>query len=108
MGDGTWLLRGLGCIGTLASSAHGAGRKLSRREARSAAPLDHSLRVVGPIDPHDPIMHGRHDIMAEVLGRLKEEAPGAYKPIESIIEPMENAGMVARVAKVRPILTVKG
>jgi tRNA-splicing ligase RtcB len=48
MGDGTWLLRGLGNEEAMSSSAHGAGRKLSRQEARAISEIRHVLRVVGP------------------------------------------------------------
>jgi tRNA-splicing ligase RtcB len=108
MGDGTWLLRGLGNEEGLHSSAHGAGRRLSRQEARSSARLDGALRVVGPVDPSDPRVRGRADVVAELEGRLREEAPGAYRPIETVVDPMVEAGLVGKVAKIRPVLTVKG
>lgn len=108
MGDGSWLLRGLGNEEGLQSSAHGAGRRLSRQEARSAARLDNGLRVVGPVDLNDPLVRGRADVVAELEGRLKEESPGAYRPIEAVVDPMVEAGLVGRVAKIRPVLTVKG
>ena len=108
MGDGTWLLKGLGSADGLHSAAHGAGRKLSRQQARAADDEATSLRVVGPVDPADPKVRGRSDILAEVLGRLKEEAPAAYRPIELVVNPMVDAGLVGKVAKVRPVLTAKG
>jgi tRNA-splicing ligase RtcB len=108
MGDGTWLLRGCGSADGLFSSAHGAGRRLSRQEARSAPRTAGDLRIVGPIDPYDPAVRGRRDILAELEGRLSEEAPAAYRPIDLVVDPMVDAGLVARVAKVSPILTVKG
>jgi tRNA-splicing ligase RtcB len=46
--------------------------------------------------------------VAELEGRLKEEAPGAYRPIETVVDPMVEAGLVGKVAKIRPVLTVKG
>src|SRR5690606_17531532 len=36
MGDGSWLLAGSSDAAMLSSAAHGAGRRLSRQEARSA------------------------------------------------------------------------
>jgi tRNA-splicing ligase RtcB len=108
MGDGTWLLRGCGSDDLLSSSAHGAGRRLSRQEARSKAVIGGGLRVIGPVDPLSPALHGRRDIAAEIRARLNEEAPDAYKPIDSVVEPMVEAGMIAKVAKIRPLLTVKG
>jgi tRNA-splicing ligase RtcB len=108
MGDGSWLLKGLGDASGLQSSAHGAGRRLSRQDARSEAIIPAALRVVGPLDLKASSLRGRADILAEAESRLKEEAPAAYRPIESVVNPMVEAGLVGRVAKVRPLLTVKG
>ncbi|WDZ80159.1 RtcB family protein (plasmid) [Ensifer adhaerens] len=108
MGDGTWLLSGLGSEEGMESSAHGAGRRLSRQEARAAKTMLSDLRIVGPVDTGDPLIRGRPDILAELRGRLKEEAPAAYRPIDQVVDPMVADGLVARVARIRPILTVKG
>lgn len=108
MGDGTWLLKGCGSIDGLQSSAHGAGRKLSRQEARHQAVIPSALRVVGPVDLNSAALKSRPDIRKEASGRLLEEAPGAYRSIDDVVDPMVDAGLVSRVAKIRPILTVKG
>lgn len=108
MGDGTWLLKGLGSAEGLSSAAHGAGRRLSRQEARAVPRIAADLRVVGPIDPMDPSVSGRRDILAELDGRLREEAPAAYRPIDQVVDPMVETGLVGRVARIRPLLTVKG
>ncbi len=108
MGDGTWLLRGLGSTDALQSSAHGAGRRLSRQEARAKAVVSPQLRVIGSIDMSDTKVRLRTDLLREVIGRLKEEAPAAYRPIENVVDPMVAAGIVTRVAKIRPLLTIKG
>jgi tRNA-splicing ligase RtcB len=108
MGDGSWLLRGNGNVEGMSSSAHGAGRKLSRQEARAVGRIGCGLRVVGPVDTNDPRIRSRADILAEVEGRLNEEAPSAYRPIDQVVSPMVEAGLVDRVARIRPLLTVKG
>jgi tRNA-splicing ligase RtcB len=108
MGDGSWLLKGLGCAEGLQSAAHGAGRRLSRQDARGEAVIPQELRVVGPLDLQSVALKGRTDIVSEAEGRLKEEAPAAYRPIESVVTPMVDAALVGRVARVRPLLTVKG
>lgn len=108
MGDGTWLLKGLGSVEGLQSSAHGAGRRLSRQEARTVPSPASGLRVVGPVDPADPNVRGRRDVLSEIEGRLREESPAAYRPIDLVVDPMVEAGLVGRVARVRPVLTVKG
>jgi tRNA-splicing ligase RtcB len=108
MGDGTWLLKGCGSVDALQSSAHGTGRKLSRQEARHQAVIPSDLRVVGPVDMNSPALKSRPDIRKEASGRLLEEAPGAYRSIDDVVDPMVETGLVARVAKIKPILTVKG
>lgn len=107
MGDGTWLLKGLGSEASLQSSAHGAGRRLSRQEARAQTFRPEELRIVGPVDPSDQRLKGRGDILREIDARLKEEAPAAYRSIDDVVEPMEKAGLVSKVARIRPVLTVK-
>ena len=108
MGDGSWLLAGAGNAGLLNSSAHGAGRRLSRQEARREPSNFDRLRVVGPVDLESPSLRSRPDIRAEALGRLREEAPAAYRPIDDVVDAMCDAGMVRRVARIKPLLTVKG
>lgn len=108
MGDGTWLLKGMGSVEGLASAAHGAGRRLSRQEARTLPRIAGGMRVVGPVDPMDPSVRGRRDILSELDGRLREEAPAAYRPIDQVVDPMVETGLVGRVARIRPLLTVKG
>jgi tRNA-splicing ligase RtcB len=108
MGDGSWLLRGEGNAEGMSSSAHGAGRKLSRQEARAVGRIGGGLRVVGPVDTNDPRIRSRADILAEVEGRLNEEAPTAYRPIDQVVSPMVDAGLVGKVARIKPLLTVKG
>lgn len=108
MGDATCLMAGMGSSLTMGSCAHGAGRKLSRQEARRSGAPRHGLHVVGPIDPNDPMVRGRADVQAEITGRLAEEAPGAYRPVADVVAPLVALGVVRPVARIVPIVTVKG
>ena len=45
--------------------------------------------------------------MCEQRDLLYEEAPMAYKPIESVISALEDAGLVEVIATFRPLLTYK-
>jgi tRNA-splicing ligase RtcB len=89
MGDATWLCLGLDASRMLDSASHGAGRAVSRTKIRhgttAAVPTCVTLREE----------------------RLVEEAPSAYKPVEQVIRVQENAGMLARIVKLTPILTFK-
>ncbi len=37
-----------------------------------------------------------------------EEAPGAYKDVERVVAIMEGAGVNRRVARLRPMICIKG
>jgi tRNA-splicing ligase RtcB (3'-phosphate/5'-hydroxy nucleic acid ligase) len=78
---------------------HGAGRLMSRTRARKrirGAELRRQLEEAG-ITVRCPSNRG-----------LSEEAPFAYKDVESVVEVVERAGLAARVAQLRPIGVVKG
>jgi tRNA-splicing ligase RtcB len=47
-------------------------------------------------------------VLAEYHNRLKEEAPYAYKDIIPVVQTIEDAGVAKRVARMWPLLTIKG
>ena len=84
---------------TFGSTCHGAGRKMSRRQARKTA--------------------GRRNVTAELAnegivvrgesGRtVREEIPEAYKDVADVVEAVEGAGISKRVARLRPLGVIKG
>ncbi|MBU1432541.1 RtcB family protein [Myxococcota bacterium] len=93
MGAASYLMRGLGAAGHLRSASHGAGRAtgrfhMHRREAEALG-----LEGIDCVTPRQT--------------RLIEEAPAAYKPIQPVIESQIEAGVVAPVARLKPLLTFK-
>jgi tRNA-splicing ligase RtcB len=46
--------------------------------------------------------------MAGSLSDLVEEAPGVYKDVDEVVESVVQAGIVERVARLRPIAVIKG
>jgi tRNA-splicing ligase RtcB len=113
MGASSYVLAGQGAEAALASACHGAGRSLSRGDSRrydeeQASAALGKLRVVTPLDPQAPEVRLRRDVLAEYTGRLKEEAPYAYKDITPVIDTVEAAGVASRVARLWPLLTIKG
>lgn len=101
MGTASYILRGTekGMRETFGSALHGAGRTKSRRAAKRDYPAQdivRSLRERGIIVK----AHGRSSI--------SEEAPGAYKDVEHVIDIMTGAGVVAKVARLKPLISVKG
>jgi len=82
------------------SLAHGAGRKWARSEAR--------LRMRERFHSHQLVqtpLGGR--VVCEERDLLYEEAPGAYKKIEAVVQDLVDAGLVSVIATLRPLLTYK-
>jgi len=84
---------------TFGSSAHGAGRKMSRRRAKKAA---RDRDVVGEMK--------EKGILVRAAGRatVEEEMSEAYKDATDVIEATHGAGIGRRVARLRPLIVVKG
>lgn len=82
------------------SLAHGAGRKWSRSESRLRARERHRAAelIQTPFG-------GR--VICEQRDLLYEEAPTAYKPIESVIAALQAEGLITVIATLRPLLTYK-
>lgn len=113
MGASSYLLAGRGNQASLCSACHGAGRAISRGKSRNVdedlyRETFSRLRVVTPIDPNAPEVRLRRDVLAQYHDRLKEEAPYAYKDITPIVQTVEDAEVAGRVARMEPLLTIKG
>jgi len=81
------------------SSCHGAGRRMSRTQAKGiwqGSALIRELSEKGII------------IKSHTAKGAAEEAPGAYKDVEEVAAVAEATGLSRRVARVRPIACVKG
>ena len=101
MGTASWILAGTatseGCA--FSSACHGAGRSMSRHQARKiwrGRDLVEMLARRGTV-VRSPSMRG-----------VAEEAPGAYKDVSAVIEATHNAGLARKVAKLRPLVCIKG
>ncbi len=93
MGTGSFIVRGLGQPDSFDSAPHGAGRKMSRGEARRR--------------------FTREDLAAQTEGvecrkdaGVIDEIPGAYKPIAEVIE--NSSDLVEVVARLKQVVCVKG
>jgi len=81
------------------SACHGAGRAMSRHAALkrwSGRKVVDDLALEG-ILIRSPSSRG-----------VAEEAPGAYKDVGAVCEAAERAGLARRVARVRPVICIKG
>jgi tRNA-splicing ligase RtcB len=101
MGTESWVLAGMstGEALSLSSACHGAGRAMSRHQALkrwTGRALVAELAQRGIII-RSPSMRG-----------IAEEAPGAYKDVTSVINATEQAGLARKVARLSPLIVVKG
>lgn len=93
MGTKSYIVRGKGNPESFQSCSHGAGRAMSRTEAKKRFTLeDHAAATAG--------VECRKD--EEVL----DETPGAYKPVEAVIAAQ--ADLIDIVHTLRAVLCVKG
>lgn len=81
------------------SACHGAGRSMSRTQAtkrwQGRTVID-ELRAQGVI------------IRSRSFRGVAEEAPGAYKDVNSVAEAAEYAGLARRVTRLVPVICIKG
>lgn len=95
MGTASFHVVGRGCADSLASSSHGAGRRLSRTEALPTISTRQLRREMGTI-----WFDQRH------ADSLRDEAPGAYRDIRTV---MRAQGELVRIVReLRPLLSYKG
>ncbi len=95
MGDTSFIVEGRGLDRSLCTSSHGAGRCMSRTEARqriSVAQLRRELRGVC--------------FDERLSSRLRDEAPGAYKDIGAVMRAQRPLTRV--ITRLRPLVSFKG
>ena len=93
MGAASYIVRGLGCAESFESCSHGAGRRMSRGEAKRTFSLD--------------------DLAAQTNGvecrkdkGVLDEAPGAYKDIDVVMA--NQVDLVEKLHQLRQVVCVKG
>jgi len=101
MGTASWVLLGTeaSMALTFGSACHGAGRVMSRAQARREVRGD---RLRGELERRGI------QIRAGSLPGLAEEAPQAYKDVDQVVDVMQRAGLASKVARLRPVAVVKG
>lgn len=94
MKAGTYVTVGLGNEHYLSSSSHGAGRKMSRKQAKAKITMERFKKQ----------MNG---IVANVTHSTKDEAPDAYKNVHNVIKEQENI-VIKTIDYLKPLINVKG
>lgn len=101
MGTSSYVLVGSdkGMKETFGSSCHGAGRRMSRHAALRAVKgeeLKRDLEAKGIV------------VRGGSWRGLAEEAPIAYKDVDRVVDVVDRAGIAKKVARLRPIVVIKG
>ncbi len=101
MGTSSWVLAGArtSMEQTFGSACHGAGRALSRSQAKK--------RVKGTRLLNELEASGIH-VLARSMPGLAEEAPVAYKDVDSVVDVVHGAGIARKVARLEPVAVIKG
>ncbi|MDB5037036.1 MAG: hypothetical protein JWQ35_564 [Bacteriovoracaceae bacterium] len=101
MGTSSYVLAGTETSEELSmgSSCHGAGRAMSRTQALK---IWNGKRIV-----HELATRGIF-IRSSSMRGIAEEAPEAYKNVSSVVEAAHRAGLSKKVARLSPLVCVKG
>jgi tRNA-splicing ligase RtcB len=81
------------------STCHGAGRRMSRNQARKSVRgrnLKEELRARGI------------EVRASSFATIAEEIPEAYKDVAEVVNVVHGAGIARRVARLKPLGVLKG
>lgn len=100
MGTASYIMHGLeSSKESFYSTAHGAGRVMSRQAAKKATTGE---KVIKDLKSKGIIIRCRS------FDGIAEEAPMAYKDIEEVVEVVHSAGLSGKVARLIPLVTIKG
>ena len=99
-GDFSYLVEPLADERSLLSLAHGAGRKWMRSECKDRLASRYSVEQLART------ALGSRVICAD-RALIYEEAPEAYKAIDSVVGALREAGLVRVLARLKPVLTYK-
>ena len=101
MGTASWVLAGTedGMRKSFGSCCHGAGRLMSRTQAKKEI---RGQQLLGDLREKGIL------IKAGSLSGLAEEAPSAYKDVDLVIESAVGAGLARKVARLKPVIVIKG
>ncbi len=101
MGTSSYILVGTeeGMKQAFGSACHGAGRAMSRTQAKKRW---HGREIVKELGERGILLRGHS------YSGIAEEAPESYKDVTEVVEAAHHAGLAKKVARVRPIACVKG
>ena len=98
MGTGTYVLQaGERITDTYFSINHGAGRQMSRTQAKEEISEEMLLEALGDVQ-----------LLGASRKKIRDEAPQAYKNIRNVIDVLTDAKIASTVAHLKPLVVIKG
>ncbi len=101
MSHGSYLLAGTeqAMKETFGSSCHGAGRQMSRK---ASVKVHRAEKIFSDLEGEGIYLRAKSKRV------VCEEAPGAYKNVDEVVEISHRAGIAKKVARLKPVGVVKG
>ena len=101
MGTASYILAGTQASEALAfsSACHGAGRAMSRHQA---------LRTWSGREVVDDLAARGVLVKSRAMRGVAEEAPDAYKDVTAVVDAADGAGLARKIARVVPLICIKG
>ena len=101
MGTSSWVLVGTqaSMLKSFGSACHGAGRVFSRSQAK---------REIRGDELRNRLEKGGIVVKTGSLSGLAEEAPEAYKDVDQVVECVIGARLANKVARLKPLVVIKG
>lgn len=93
MATASYVVEGRGDLRAFASASHGAGRRMSRTDARRTLAIPQVERSL-------------RKIVVRCAGDIREEAPQAYRDIREVLEDEED--LVTPLLRLEPLAVIKG
>ena len=84
---------------SFSSACHGAGRSMSRRQACKSWK---GRQVIDELAERGIL------VRSPSHRGVAEEAPGAYKDVDAVVDAADKAGLARKVAKLHPVICIKG
>jgi tRNA-splicing ligase RtcB len=84
---------------TFGSACHGAGRRMSRSQAKRSA---RGRRLL------DELLAKGVVVQAAGMATVAEEMPEAYKDVADVVDVVDRAGLARRVVRLEPLGVIKG
>eukprot|EP00127_Corallochytrium_limacisporum_P004504 Clim_evm4s166 gene=Clim_evmTU4s166 len=101
MGTASYVLMGTdkGMLNSFGSTCHGAGRAQSRAKTR---------KNLGYEDVLNALKQKNISIRVASPKLVMEEAPEAYKDVDSVVETCHRTGISSKAVRLRPVAVIKG